>query len=477
MEKEERKRTKIPVVFASDGNYLFYTCVAIASMAQKAKKGTIYQIYVLAANDFEDKDWMDAVQQKYANIHIEVVRVDDSLFQNVKINNSHMTKATFYRLVLCDLIKEEKCLYLDSDVIVTEDLGALYETELGNYYLAGCRDLWMDLLSEEEREKRRVKTRIPSWRHYVNAGVLLFNLKQIKEDGMDKVFMGQLDQDYPHEDHVCCYGKIMHLPAKWNLFTVFMGQMEKMKEAGIEEKVLEDFRKKSGILHYATVQARPWERVNCWLGREWWQVAKVWEGKAAYRKIKADVCRKEQERDWDYYRKLCMENRRIVIWGYTKYGEELCDWIIKMDEPPEVILGDNDERKQGLQYRGIPVVSFQEALRWGQGQDDLLFFIVSQAREEEVRKYLMEKGIHKDKMVNYRRKDENYYLYLDERFYRKELMEICRKENQDWNVLEPLGMDGISDKIINDRRFEEWAGKYYMDRWLLKGEWQKRTWR
>lgn len=129
---------RIPVVFATDENYLFYVCVAITSMAQNAKEDTFYQIYALVAPEFDDKEHLlDKLQQRYHNIRIEVVCVNEMIFRDVTIHNQHVTKATFYRLALCDLIKEDKCIYLDGDILVTEDLGELYQTDMEDNYLAG----------------------------------------------------------------------------------------------------------------------------------------------------------------------------------------------------------------------------------------------------------------------------------------------------------------------------------------------------
>ena len=47
---------KIPVVFATDKNYLFFTCVAITSMAKNAKSDTFYQVYILADQEFTDEE-------------------------------------------------------------------------------------------------------------------------------------------------------------------------------------------------------------------------------------------------------------------------------------------------------------------------------------------------------------------------------------------------------------------------------------
>lgn len=472
MENKEKKSKKIPIVMATDENYLFFTCVAISSIAKSAKEGTFYQLYILVSSGLDDRDCLfDSLQQRYSNIHIEIVRIDDSLFQNVKINNSHVTKATFYRLALCELIKEEKCLYLDSDILVTEDLKTLYQTELGNNYLAGCRDIWVEMFSEPERDKRCVATRIPSMAQYINAGVLLFNLKQIREDGIDRLFLEQMNQNYPHEDqdilNVCCFGKILHLSAKWNIFTVFMGQMNQMQEVGIKEEELEAYRNRRGIFHYATAQARPWEREDCWLGREWWQIAREWEKESAYQRFRDKIYKKELEGNWEYYFRICKQSNRIVIFGYTKYSRELCEWIKRIKNNAEIVFCDNNEEKQGLWYQNIPILSFQDIVK--ASVDSIIFFVASQTKALEIQQFLVDNGIREEQIVVYRRKGENYYQYLDDRYYRRELQDICKKENLDWKIFGSLSKDEIYNVLCNNERFQNWTEKYYMDKWLLKG--------
>ena len=162
---------RIPVVFATDENYIFYTCVAITSLSRSADPDTEYEVYILTGDEFTDQGLLNIVEQKYSNINLKVVKADTKIFKNVVINNSHVTKTTFYRLILCNLIQAEKCIYLDSDIIVTEDLQALYSVNLDRDYIAGCRDIWIDMMSEEERENRRKRTEIPSMQEYVNAGI------------------------------------------------------------------------------------------------------------------------------------------------------------------------------------------------------------------------------------------------------------------------------------------------------------------
>ena len=471
---------RIPVVFATDEKYLFYMCVAITSMAQSANAGTTYQVYVLTSKDFVDTcQMLDKVQGMYNNIQVTIITVETEIFQNAVIHNSHVTKATFYRLVLCDLITEDKCIYLDGDIIVTEDLGELYHIDLEENYLAGCRDIWIDLLPEDMREERRKRVGLLSMDEYVNAGVLLLNLKRLRDDGMGKIFIKYMQNSYPYEDqdvlNICCYGRIVHLPAKWNLFTFFMGQIDQMQQAGIDKTVIEAYQKKSGNFHYATPFIRPWEKEFCWMNKEWWQVAEVWENISVFQEIKRKVQEKEKEYKWDYFEELCIKYSNIVIFGYTKCGRELCDWIRKIEAVDTIVFCDNNIKKQGEVYKGIQVFSFHQVLkRYENGQKDmLLFIIVSQNRAGEIQEFLAAHEIPESRRVTYRQKDSDYYLYLDKRYYMRELQEICKKEGKDWKNFCHLELKEIQGKLQNDSAFQEWISRYHMKNWLLREEaWQ-----
>ncbi len=225
----------IPVVFSTDENYLFYTVIAITSMAEHAGRDTFYRIYLLVSGKLEKgHPLLTQLQERYGNIGIHLLPVDEDAFGGVHINNPHVTKATFYRLLLSELLRDDICIYLDSDVIVNTDLQQLFRTQLGDAYIGGVRDLWIDFLPDADRERRRERSRIPSMDQYVNAGVLLFNLKNLRRDHMAERFRAHMEIDYPYEDqdilNVCCYDRIVHLPARWNLFTLFMGRLGEMEK-------------------------------------------------------------------------------------------------------------------------------------------------------------------------------------------------------------------------------------------------------
>ena len=72
-----------------------------------------------------------------------------------------------------DQIKElpDKILYLDNDIVAFKDISPLYDTDITKYELTGVLDHW----GQHFYQNRIIK------KNYLNSGVLLLNLKLIKE--------------------------------------------------------------------------------------------------------------------------------------------------------------------------------------------------------------------------------------------------------------------------------------------------------
>ncbi len=409
---------EISVVFATDENYLFYTVVAITSMAENAREDTFYQIYILVSGQLESGHRLfSAVQRKYSNIKINLLPVKECEFQNVHINNSHVTKATFYRLLLGELLQVDKCLYLDSDIIVNVDLQELYAVGLDSEYIAGVRDLWIDLMEESVREQRRIKTQIPSLKQYVNAGVLLFNLDKIRRDNLTEKFCDHMKIDYPYEDqdivNVCCYGHIRRLHAKWNLFTLFMGQIDELRQKGIDKDTICQMEERKGIIHYATPFIRPWESERFMCNDIWWKYAAIWSETPEYQKLRECMRQREigySEKQMALY---CLGYEKVYIWGFTELGRKVFTRLLKMGVNNIVCFIDNDAEKQKFTYCGRAVQPFDIGI-YEPGKSAVI--IMSQKRGKEVKKLLADKGVREKDVVCYILKNTIYYQCLRPEF-------------------------------------------------------------
>lgn len=93
--------------------------------------------------------------------------------------NKRWTEETFYRLFAAQLLPQtlERVLYLDPDIIILKDICSFYQTELGDAFFAGASHMFFPM-----QVVSRLRLSLPKSAQYLNAGVLLLNLHQLREE-------------------------------------------------------------------------------------------------------------------------------------------------------------------------------------------------------------------------------------------------------------------------------------------------------
>lgn len=274
-------KTIIPVALAADKNYALQMCVTITSLLSTAKKTTFYDIRCLITTDFEDEDRtkIKSLHNQFSNFKVTFYEIDDLLFNNIKIYTSHITKVAFYRLYLAELLQDvSKIIYLDTDLIVCEDLAILYRYALDNNYIAGVKAPGYYYPNSWRIQKIR-ELEIPFMNQYINSGVLLLNLQKIRNDNLTEAFFKLIKNNYTSEDqdvlNVACYGNIKCLPYRFNVQTKYMGEDsdENYKlSMVIPNDEIEDAQINPVIIHYAN-PTKPWQDYNLWKADKWLDVA------------------------------------------------------------------------------------------------------------------------------------------------------------------------------------------------------------
>jgi len=164
------KITYIPVVFCFDSNYSNHAATAIFSLFLNSRVPV--KIYcIVPASDTKAIPAIHQIKDKF-RIDISVISAENEVFSTWK-EVGNIARATYLRLLIPNLIKEAKVIYLDADVIVLSDLSELYATPVDNIYIAGVVDPDGSKASKVPREKNDV---------YINAGVLVMNLDGLRSD-------------------------------------------------------------------------------------------------------------------------------------------------------------------------------------------------------------------------------------------------------------------------------------------------------
>ena len=183
----------IPVVFATDENYVVPTYVAAYSMLKNAKLEWNFDIYVMIPDSMPEKgkNVLSKLEEVRDNCKVNFLNMKNA-FQNVEMQISYITPATYYRLLLPELLPQyDKCLYLDSDIIVVGDVSEIYDAQKQDVWLTGvvAGNPALSSLKGQERLVHSRKLGINTIDTYVNAGVLVFNLKAMRDYDLVKAFM------------------------------------------------------------------------------------------------------------------------------------------------------------------------------------------------------------------------------------------------------------------------------------------------
>ena len=100
-------------------------------------------------------------------IKIDVTDLYEKEFGKCKNETAYCTPYTLLRL-LADMVPEipDKLLYLDIDMMANGDISKLYNTDITDYEYAAVKEKYGSVFI---------------WPDYINAGMLLLNMKKIKE--------------------------------------------------------------------------------------------------------------------------------------------------------------------------------------------------------------------------------------------------------------------------------------------------------
>ena len=179
------------------------------------------------------------------NNSIEFIEITDDLIKRIKVPTGRWRKECFYRYFITEMLgDEERALWLDSDIIVRKDIAELYNTDLEGNSFAGVYDGTSDSFE-------RIGIR-----HYINSGVLLFDLAKLRRTGMmdkywDLVASEEYIGDLPDQDalNIVFENDIKLVDVKYNAFPL------------TDNKYADHLIDNAVIVHYIS-KYKPWDMQN-----------------------------------------------------------------------------------------------------------------------------------------------------------------------------------------------------------------------
>ena len=348
----------IPIFFAVDDGYVPYLAVTLQSMLKNASKSYNYEIRILYTNISEENKQKIL---KYENKKVTIEFVDLNLYldelQDKFYTRDYYTNTTYYRLFIPNLYPQyEKVLYLDCDIVVLGDISKLYNVDLEDNLIGAAHCEVMGLFKEFSEYAEKV-VGMKSYKDYINAGILLMNLSEMRKIDFQSKFIYLLenikfsvaqDQDYINR---MCKGRIKYIDSSWEV-----------------EPHPTDFPRKEkdlNIIHYLLIY-KPWHFDNVLYQEYFWEYAKqtefyeqILEQRSKYRDIDRarDIERYTALREFALFEANCVGDDREARNKQTvKKSEDRIKILEKIenlekkgmfdvdaeDDPPTIILQKED---------------------------------------------------------------------------------------------------------------------------------------
>ncbi len=278
------KDNVIPIFLNADDNYVVPTYIALFSLLYNYRGTAKIAIYVLIAGAISQRNavLLNSLADRFPQATIELLEMKNE-YDSVSVQIEYISSACLYRLMIsriADAITDgemDRCIYLDADLIVTGNIEELFRIDVDGYFVAGVKDLlW---LSDHVTDYAAVLG-IPTTEYYINSGVLLLNLKAIKQrEGLrERLEKAGYVSDflYPDQDAInsVLYEAIKILPLKFNTMARDIYRKDQKFEQTYGKKNIEEARKKPVIIHYIT-QRKPWSYKAAPLAGEWWKYVRM----------------------------------------------------------------------------------------------------------------------------------------------------------------------------------------------------------
>ena len=216
------------IVFSINNSYAPYLYICLKSLLAHIKTYDKYKAYILYT-ELSDRHQENLLNLQNDNLKIEFINVRQFIDENVSkifFVTEHFTIETYYRFFLPQIFTNlDKVLYLDADTMIMKDISPLFNIDINGYYLGVTHDCEIVRASNFIGTKYSnyfIKTLNVDPSNYFQAGVMLVNLKKMREDNITDKLLDALERigspKFVDQDilNTVCRDKVLFIPQNWN---------------------------------------------------------------------------------------------------------------------------------------------------------------------------------------------------------------------------------------------------------------------
>jgi lipopolysaccharide biosynthesis glycosyltransferase len=248
-----RPTTAVSTLLCTNALFLQHAAVCLASLLAN-NPGLFFDV-VIVAQASEDLD-EDKLRRSLAHFPNHAVSFRKFTFPtDVRLPlTGNYTLDTYTRLWVGDFFPPsvERVLYLDSDIVVVDDVGPLWNVDLGGT-LMGAVDI-----PGSDQGVRQLAMRMEDG--YFNAGVLLIDLKQWRATRAEETVLDYI-RAFPERVHydqdalnACFHSRTKRLDYRWNVIRPFFREPLALP---LERAEIESIRREARIIHF-NGGLKPW---------------------------------------------------------------------------------------------------------------------------------------------------------------------------------------------------------------------------
>lgn len=252
---------KIPIAFSTNNKFAAFTSVAIESIIQNSNINNEYDIYVFHTR-LSDSNIKKLESIKAKNVKVECLNITSYINLDDFYETKDYTYEIYYRYYASYILKYDKIIYLDSDIIVIDDIANLFNENIENHSIAAITD----------------------FEHYMhpknldfNSGVMIINSKRFEENKIREKCIELIKKrkfKLPDQEalNIICKNDTYRLLPKYN-FQLGIAYCYKFKKKVKRKKYKKIFFDKQQIIHFTGI-TKPTNNIFSKYSKEFWQYAK-----------------------------------------------------------------------------------------------------------------------------------------------------------------------------------------------------------
>lgn len=255
---------KIPIVFSTNNDFADLCSTAIWSIIKNRTKNNFYDIYVfytrLSKVNIEKIEKCDI-----DNVKIQCLDVSKYINLNDFYEINNYTYEIYYRFYASKILDYEKIIYLDSDIIVVNDIATLYNEDIKDFPIGVVMDFTHYL---------------DNFNFDFNSGVMLINSKKfenlkIREKCIELIKNNKFNFPDQKALNIVCKDNVFFLKPKYN-YQVSLAYYHRFKKQIKKDKFKYLFEDEPLVIHFSYI-TKPYKNIYSKYNKDFWECAKLTE--------------------------------------------------------------------------------------------------------------------------------------------------------------------------------------------------------